>query len=207
MQVYMDRIGGEGASQFQDLEFPANAKTVGPIHGLSPSELQKQLVWWAPLFPPLSSRQSGQPIHLPLDPEPSLPHSRGLFPPRCRKRVADVVDKGTQQTAGTKLFADGILPEDICQGQVGDCWLLSTLACLAGRKGAIEYVFITAEVGGRGHSQECLECACLGWVGIQVSPQVLAPNHVAAFLATAMAHTHPPPFAVQPAGPVSNAAL
>ncbi len=61
--------------------------------------------------------------------------------------MADVVNKGTRQTAGTKLFAEGISPHDICQGQIGDCWLLSTLACLASRKGAIEFAFITAEVG------------------------------------------------------------
>lgn len=111
IHVYMDRMGGGGGSQFQDSEFPANTKTVGPIHALSPADLQKQLVW---------------------------------------KRVADVVNKGTRQTAGTKLFAEGISPHDICQGQIGDCWLLSTLACLASRKGAIEFAFITAEYNQQG---------------------------------------------------------
>jgi hypothetical protein len=63
MHVYMDRMGGGGGSQFQDSEFPANTKTVGAIHALSPSDLEKQLVWWVSQRLPAS--QASGTVHQP----------------------------------------------------------------------------------------------------------------------------------------------
>lgn len=64
------------------------------------------------------------------------------------ERVAKVCVGGGQ--GGAKLFAGGIQPGDICQGQLGDCWLMSALACLAHEEGAIQNVFLTDEYNSYG---------------------------------------------------------
>jgi hypothetical protein len=42
-----------------------------------------------------------------------------------------------------RLFSGAIEPADIGQGQLGDCWLMTALACLAEYPGAIQRVFLT----------------------------------------------------------------
>jgi len=44
------------------------------------------------------------------------------------------------------IFKDDVDPDDICQGFLGDCWLLSSIACLAEFPQAIKDLFITKEV-------------------------------------------------------------
>jgi calpain-15 len=45
----------------------------------------------------------------------------------------------------TYLFADGITAGDLCQGGLGDCWLISAIAALAEYPGLIQRIFITKE--------------------------------------------------------------
>jgi hypothetical protein len=49
-----------------------------------------------------------------------------------------------------RLFSGKIEPADIGQGQLGDCWLMTSLACLAEFPGAVQHVFLTDEYNPRG---------------------------------------------------------
>eukprot|EP00854_Cymbomonas_tetramitiformis_P010323 gene10323-12209_t len=57
------------------------------------------------------------------------------------------MDETDGKEAGHKraLFAGGIDPADIGQGQLGDCWLLSAFACLAEIPGAVKRVFVSKQ--------------------------------------------------------------
>jgi len=48
------------------------------------------------------------------------------------------------------LFEGTIEPADVCQGQVGNCWLIAAVACLSNYPGAIMRVFLTREATDRG---------------------------------------------------------
>eukprot|EP00955_Chlamydomonas_euryale_P116245 366406-Chlamydomonas_euryale.AAC.8 len=64
------------------------------------------------------------------------------------RRVGDICQRSGQD--GAQLFAGEIEAADIAQGQVGNCWLMSALACLAQVEGAIQQVFYTREYNAYG---------------------------------------------------------
>ena len=49
-----------------------------------------------------------------------------------------------------KVFGDGIDPNDIIQGGLGDCWFLSALSSLAENPKLIERLFVTKEYNETG---------------------------------------------------------
>jgi len=49
-----------------------------------------------------------------------------------------------------KLFEDGVEPKDVAQGGLGDCWLISALACMSEHEGLLRTIFKTQEFNERG---------------------------------------------------------
>jgi Calpain family cysteine protease. len=66
------------------------------------------------------------------------------------KRGNEFLQAHTQDGEEVKLFAGGVEPADVAQGQLGNCWLLAALATLADHKGAIESCFISKQMNPRG---------------------------------------------------------
>jgi len=52
-----------------------------------------------------------------------------------------------------QLFGDTVDANDICQGALGNCWLLAAMACLAEHPGAINAVFVSKERNPTGKYQ------------------------------------------------------
>lgn len=67
------------------------------------------------------------------------------------RRAGDIYNITTdnQLQKQLKLF-DGISPEDINQGGLGDCWLCSSIACIAERPQLIQRLFITKNINSFG---------------------------------------------------------
>ena len=56
----------------------------------------------------------------------------------------------TGVTGKMRLYEGGIEPNDICQGAVGNCWLISAFAAAAEQPSVIRNTFITLERNPRG---------------------------------------------------------
>lgn len=74
-----------------------------------------------------------------------LPHSKVIW-----RRANEIAGKGAQ------LFSQGIEPNDIIQGELGDCWLLSAVAGTAQYPKLIENIFITKQQNEAGIYELCL---------------------------------------------------
>jgi calpain-15 len=72
--------------------------------------------------------------------------------------VEEVPGEGTDDVQHIRLFSDKIEPSDIGQGQLGDCWLMTALACLSEFPGAIQNIFETDEYNPRGRYVVRLYC-------------------------------------------------
>jgi calpain-15 len=75
-----------------------------------------------------------------LDKEVEWQTSKQIF------NIADDAEAEDKQ----KLFEDKIEPSDVAQGQLGNCWLISAIACLAEFPGAIQNCFLSKFVSPRG---------------------------------------------------------
>lgn len=64
-------------------------------------------------------------------------------------RCGDIISVKSKEKLH-KLFSNGVLPTDIAQGALGDCWLLSALASLSEHPHFITEVFLTDSYNPRG---------------------------------------------------------
>jgi hypothetical protein len=131
--------------QFEDSEFPATGEgweeSIGPWkspEGAAAAEWKKKVgtdiefkrgndICKVPRPPPLLLQRA----------IPCWPHAHG------RARVLQLAE-GEHM----RLFSGKIEPADIGQGQLGDCWLMTALACLSEFPGAIQSIFETVEYNG-----------------------------------------------------------
>eukprot|EP00931_Biecheleriopsis_adriatica_P080087 TRINITY_DN53447_c0_g1_i1.p1 TRINITY_DN53447_c0_g1~~TRINITY_DN53447_c0_g1_i1.p1 ORF type:complete len:497 (+),score=112.00 TRINITY_DN53447_c0_g1_i1:51-1541(+) len=74
----------------------------------------------------------------------------GDFPVDEDKSVAGKYKEGASNKLRMQLFSEEIDSRDICQGALGDCWLLAAIACLCEHPGAIQSVFRSKERNPRG---------------------------------------------------------
>lgn len=72
--------------------------------------------------------------------------------------VTEVTGGETDAVQHVRLFSGKIEPSDIGQGQLGDCWLMTALACLSEFPGAIQNIFETVEYNPRGRYVVKLYC-------------------------------------------------
>lgn len=61
-----------------------------------------------------------------------------------------LTDDQKKKGVRVKLFERGIEPKDVAQGQVGNCWLIAALACIAENPGLVRKAFVTKVASSRG---------------------------------------------------------
>eukprot|EP00798_Chlamydomonas_sp_ICE-L_P009796 gene9796-7685_t len=71
------------------------------------------------------------------------------MPQTCASQIA-CAHPQTVKCPYFRALSGKIEPSDICQGSLGNCWLMSACACLASIDGAVEQVFKTKEVTAYG---------------------------------------------------------
>ena len=77
------------------------------------------------------------------------------------------------RAARARLFEDEASADDVCQGGLGDCWLLSAAACLATRPGALRRVFLTQQTSPRGrYTLRLWDAPARAWCHVTVSDEL-----------------------------------
>ena len=72
-----------------------------------------------------------------------------------------------------QLYEGKVEPADLCQGAVGDCWLVSAFACAAEQPATIRNVYITKEANTRGKYQVRLfDGQRLKWVTVVIDDKI-----------------------------------
>eukprot|EP00040_Diaphanoeca_grandis_P008886 m.46740 g.46740 ORF g.46740 m.46740 type:complete len:520 (-) comp20323_c0_seq1:437-1996(-) len=105
---------------YKDGKFPATARSLGKFRGKSQQQLQTEMVW----------KRAWDCF--------DKPRADEKLPGDCLRRVP----------AG--LFCGKVEPQDINQGEIGDCWLMTALACASEYRGSIHNLFVTKESSHRG---------------------------------------------------------
>eukprot|EP00729_Bicosta_minor_P005943 gene5943-1721_t len=103
---------------FEDDEFPANSSSLGAFRGKSAGEIESEYVW-------MRGRDMFGPVEVEGG-EGGAGGSGGC----CKKRPA-------------ALFEGAISSDDIAQGQLGDCWMMTAMASMAQYPGAVHNMFVT----------------------------------------------------------------
>jgi len=72
-----------------------------------------------------------------------------------------------------ELYKGKIEPGDLCQGSVGDCWLVAALACAAEYPGAIRKAFVTPEYNPRGkYEVKLYDAEIKQWVTVTIDDRI-----------------------------------
>jgi len=66
------------------------------------------------------------------------------------KHELDLGSHLNKERRPVRLFSGDIGPEDIKQGGIGNCWMMSALACLATVPGAVQACFVTKQYNAHG---------------------------------------------------------
>jgi len=75
-----------------------------------------------------------------------VPYGMGSFQGRSLKYLSPGRGEGVHDEPPAVTLFDTVEPDDIQQGGVGDCWLVSAIAAVAEFPGAIESLFVDADV-------------------------------------------------------------
>ena len=72
-----------------------------------------------------------------------------------------------------RLYEGGIEPADLCQGAVGDCWLVAALACAAEHPASIRNAFHTPEANSRGmYKVRLFDSVAKQWTQVVVDDRI-----------------------------------
>ena len=84
-----------------------------------------------------------------------------------------LTDEQRRKRVRVKLFEKGIDPRDVAQGQVGNCWLIAALACVAEHPGFVRKAFYTNVLSTRGkYEMRLYDWQKKRWVRIVVDENI-----------------------------------